>query len=602
MLAWGKTPIRCTDSPGFVVNRVNRPFTLEALRMLEGGSATIEEIDAAVRAEGFPQGPFEHIDLIGLDVNLATSRAIHAGLGVARAARAVRAPGAARRGAAARAQVGRRLLRVRRLGPPDPPGAGVRAAGRPPRAAAPGGARRADPPRARERGLLRARRRRRDRPIASTRPCGSAPRTRRARWSGPGSGALAWVRDVAAKRLAAIEARAVRAGARAVRRRRLSPLASARRSYADDGPHRPPRAWRLCRARGMGVPWHELVFTSRRGLLRSGPGQRRRSSRVMPLELNLLTLGGLLVAIVAATTAGGLVGRRLRIIHERRAARASDRLQRPAAWPRWPDLLPPPQSPTARHRRRRGRDAGPGAARRGPARPTSRGASRASHRPSSPAGPPPCRRRSRRAAGSLSGRPRWPPIRPRTPRTRPASPATSAAPGGHRRRAARRVARGRDPRGPHRRDRPAEPARPATAAASAAVAIVAGPPTPPLRPPPTRRRTAPGPRPSVRRGRRRSPDRAGTGAPPAPRPRPPAASRRRRRSTGRRRRRRRAGPRSRRPGRPRRHADAHADTHADPHAGPDAHADAQADAHPRSRRRHRRPNRRRCRSPSAPPA
>jgi 3-hydroxybutyryl-CoA dehydrogenase len=79
--SWGKTPIRCTDSPGFVVNRVNRPFTLEALHLLEGGSATIEEIDAAVRAEGFPQGPFEHIDLIGLDVNLATSRAIYAGLG-----------------------------------------------------------------------------------------------------------------------------------------------------------------------------------------------------------------------------------------------------------------------------------------------------------------------------------------------------------------------------------------------------------------------------------------------------------------------------------------------------------------------------------------
>ena len=78
---WGKTAIRCADSPGFVVNRVNRPFTLEALRMLESGSATIEEIDGAIRAEGFPQGPFEHIDLIGLDVNLATSRAVFAGLG-----------------------------------------------------------------------------------------------------------------------------------------------------------------------------------------------------------------------------------------------------------------------------------------------------------------------------------------------------------------------------------------------------------------------------------------------------------------------------------------------------------------------------------------
>ncbi|HEY6571386.1 MAG TPA: 3-hydroxyacyl-CoA dehydrogenase NAD-binding domain-containing protein [Candidatus Limnocylindrales bacterium] len=78
---WGKTPIRCSDSPGFVVNRINRPFTLEPLRMLDLGAATIEEIDGAVRAEGFPQGPFEHIDLIGLDVNLATSTAVHVGLG-----------------------------------------------------------------------------------------------------------------------------------------------------------------------------------------------------------------------------------------------------------------------------------------------------------------------------------------------------------------------------------------------------------------------------------------------------------------------------------------------------------------------------------------
>ena len=78
---WGKTSIRCADSPGFVVNRINRPFTLEPLRLLEGGTATIEEIDGAMRAAGFPQGPFEHIDLIGLDVNLATSTAVHAGLG-----------------------------------------------------------------------------------------------------------------------------------------------------------------------------------------------------------------------------------------------------------------------------------------------------------------------------------------------------------------------------------------------------------------------------------------------------------------------------------------------------------------------------------------
>jgi 3-hydroxybutyryl-CoA dehydrogenase len=78
---WGKTPVRCGDFPGFVVNRVNRPFTLEPLRLLEAGMATIEEVDEAMRDAGFPQGPFEHIDLIGLDVNLASSRAIHVALG-----------------------------------------------------------------------------------------------------------------------------------------------------------------------------------------------------------------------------------------------------------------------------------------------------------------------------------------------------------------------------------------------------------------------------------------------------------------------------------------------------------------------------------------
>jgi len=73
MEAWGKTPVRCADTPGFIVNRVNRPFTIEALRMLEAGLATVESIDAAVRAGGFPMGPFELMDLVGLDVNLATA-------------------------------------------------------------------------------------------------------------------------------------------------------------------------------------------------------------------------------------------------------------------------------------------------------------------------------------------------------------------------------------------------------------------------------------------------------------------------------------------------------------------------------------------------
>jgi len=81
VVAWGKTPVRCTDTPGFIVNRVNRPFTLEALRMLENGEAGIEAIDAAVRAAGFPMGPFELMDLVGIDVNLAAATGVWDGLG-----------------------------------------------------------------------------------------------------------------------------------------------------------------------------------------------------------------------------------------------------------------------------------------------------------------------------------------------------------------------------------------------------------------------------------------------------------------------------------------------------------------------------------------
>lgn len=78
---WGKTPIRCADSPGFIVNRVNRPFTLEALRLLHSGAATVEQIDAAVVEAGFPMGPFALMDLIGVDVNLAAARSLFEAFG-----------------------------------------------------------------------------------------------------------------------------------------------------------------------------------------------------------------------------------------------------------------------------------------------------------------------------------------------------------------------------------------------------------------------------------------------------------------------------------------------------------------------------------------
>ena len=78
---WGKTPVRSADRPGFIVNRVNRPFTIEALRILEEGAASVEGIDEAMRADGFPMGPFELMDLAGLDVNLAAARGVWEGLG-----------------------------------------------------------------------------------------------------------------------------------------------------------------------------------------------------------------------------------------------------------------------------------------------------------------------------------------------------------------------------------------------------------------------------------------------------------------------------------------------------------------------------------------
>jgi len=75
--AWGKVPVRCGDAPGFIVNRVNRPFTLEALAMLVTGVATVDAIDAAIRSAGYPMGPFELMDLIGIDVNLAAALGIY---------------------------------------------------------------------------------------------------------------------------------------------------------------------------------------------------------------------------------------------------------------------------------------------------------------------------------------------------------------------------------------------------------------------------------------------------------------------------------------------------------------------------------------------
>ena len=74
-----KEPVVCHDSPGFIVNRVNRPFTLEALRMLDAGEAGVEQVDRAVQSAGYPMGPFALMDLVGIDVNLAVAMALWVG-------------------------------------------------------------------------------------------------------------------------------------------------------------------------------------------------------------------------------------------------------------------------------------------------------------------------------------------------------------------------------------------------------------------------------------------------------------------------------------------------------------------------------------------
>ncbi|MGO0790146.1 3-hydroxyacyl-CoA dehydrogenase [Herbaspirillum seropedicae] len=76
-LAWGKTPVMARSTPGFIVNRLARPYYAEGLRMLHEGGAQPATIDAVMReAGGFRMGPFELMDLIGHDVNFAVTQSV----------------------------------------------------------------------------------------------------------------------------------------------------------------------------------------------------------------------------------------------------------------------------------------------------------------------------------------------------------------------------------------------------------------------------------------------------------------------------------------------------------------------------------------------
>lgn len=79
--AIGKQPVVCKDAPGFIVNRVARPYYLQSLRLAQEGEAGFEEIDSILESVGFRMGPFRLMDLIGIDINLKTSETVYEALG-----------------------------------------------------------------------------------------------------------------------------------------------------------------------------------------------------------------------------------------------------------------------------------------------------------------------------------------------------------------------------------------------------------------------------------------------------------------------------------------------------------------------------------------
>ncbi|MGI9583732.1 3-hydroxyacyl-CoA dehydrogenase NAD-binding domain-containing protein [Chryseobacterium sp. RRHN12] len=78
MKEWGKTPVIAKDIPGFIVNRIARPYYGEGLRIVEENIATPEQVDDAMKILGnFKMGPFELMDLIGVDVNFAVTTTVY---------------------------------------------------------------------------------------------------------------------------------------------------------------------------------------------------------------------------------------------------------------------------------------------------------------------------------------------------------------------------------------------------------------------------------------------------------------------------------------------------------------------------------------------
>jgi 3-hydroxybutyryl-CoA dehydrogenase len=83
----GKQPVRCNDTPGFIVNRILIPLLNDCVRVLDEAAVTPEEMDKAMtNGAGWPMGPCALIDLIGIDVHVHASEALHGKLGEERMA------------------------------------------------------------------------------------------------------------------------------------------------------------------------------------------------------------------------------------------------------------------------------------------------------------------------------------------------------------------------------------------------------------------------------------------------------------------------------------------------------------------------------------
>jgi 3-hydroxybutyryl-CoA dehydrogenase len=77
----GKTAVVCADAPGFIVNRVARPYYIESLRLAEEKAGSLEQVDRLLESAGFRMGPFRLMDLIGNDINYAVSCSVYEQLG-----------------------------------------------------------------------------------------------------------------------------------------------------------------------------------------------------------------------------------------------------------------------------------------------------------------------------------------------------------------------------------------------------------------------------------------------------------------------------------------------------------------------------------------